>query len=129
MPKFMKIPLISWSWKEGRVWDNWMIVHFLSGAIIACFTIVLEMQHLHAYLLALGLMISWEIGEMVGGVREEIENWLLDIVIGMFGFFLLQTCILPRLTHDATWWTLFLLFSLGIIGGFLGWMAYQKRSR
>lgn len=123
-----RIPFVSWSWKEGRVWDNWMIVHLLSGTIIACFTTLLGMETLHAYLLAIGLMVSWEIGEMVGGIREEIENLLIDIIVGMFGFFLLQTWILPMLSRDATWWTLIFLFSIGLAGGLAGWIAYKERS-
>lgn len=122
-----KTPLVSFSWNEGRIWDHWMVVHFLSGTIVACCLHLLEMHILHGYLVALGLMVSWEIGEMVGGVREKLENWLLDIVVGMAGFVLFERYIVPALGREATWVALFALFVLGVAGAFFGWRAYKKR--
>ncbi len=122
-----KTPWISFSWNEGRVWDHWMYVHFLSGTIIACCVTLLSMQTLHAYLVGLGLLVAWEVGEKIGRVKEHAENLALDVVVGMIGFFLFQTCILPELDRSEVWWALLILSLLCLIGGLLGWMAFRKR--
>jgi len=123
-----RIPLISWSWKEGRVWDNWMVVHFLSGIIVACALELLSFSSAHAYLIAFGLLVAWEIGEKIGRVEEETENLVLDVVFGMLGFALFEQVIFPLVSREGVVWMLITTLIFAIGGSVLGWMAYKRRS-
>ncbi len=123
-----KIPLISLSWKEGRVWDNWMVVHFLSGIVVACALELLSFDTAHAYLIALGLLVAWEIGEKIGRVEEETENLILDVVFGMLGFALFEQVVFPLVSKEGVVWMLVATLLVTVGGSVLGWMAYKKRS-
>ncbi|MDQ5927600.1 MAG: hypothetical protein QG633_38 [Patescibacteria group bacterium] len=123
-----RIPFVSWSWKEGRVWDHWMIVHFASGIAIACVLELLSLDTAHAYLIALGLLVAWEIGEKIGRVEEETENLVLDVVFGMFGFALFEQVIFPLVSREGVVWILITTLIFAIGGSVLGWMAYKRRS-
>lgn len=123
-----KIPFVSWSWKEGKVWDNWMIVHFLSGIVVACALELLSFGTAHAYLIALGLLVAWEIGEKIGRVEEETENLVLDVVLGMLGFALFEELVFPIVSREGVVWILIATLFAAIGGSVLGWMAYKRRS-
>jgi hypothetical protein len=123
------VPAISWNWQEGRYWDLWMIVHTLTGTICACIAAVLGFRPMYAYPLALLGLTAWEIGEMAFGINEELENWILDIVFGMFGFWFVYAKVLPGDTLiDVIGVGMFLLLFNGLFA-FLGWKSYRKRSR
>lgn len=122
-----KIPLVSWGWSEGRVWDNWMLVHFLSGTVVAGVLMLAGTTASYAYLIGLIVLTLWEFAEMAVGVKEEIENLLLDIVVGMLGFFMFSEYLMPALNYNYIGLTTFILFVLASVGSFLGWRSFAKR--
>ena len=122
-----KLPLVSWSWKEGRIWDAWMLVHFLSGAALACVLTLLSFGGVQAYLVALGLLVAWEIGEKIGRVEEAIENLALDVVFGMLGFFLFEQFFLPLVNQRGVVLILIATLLFAVLGSVLGWVAYKRR--
>ncbi len=122
-----KLPLVSMSWSEGRVWDAWMVVHFFSGAVIACVLTLLSFGGVQAYLVALGLLVAWEIGEKVGRVEEAIENLALDVVFGLLGFFLFEQLLLPLVNRRGVVLILIATLLFAILGSVLGWVAYKRR--
>lgn len=123
-----EIPLVSWSWREGRIWDNWMIVHFLSGTTIASALGLMSFSQGYAYLIAFGLLVAWELGEKVGRIEEESENLVLDVVFGMLGFALFEHYLVAHMTQSQTWWSFGVTFALTLGGSLLGWMAYRRRT-
>lgn len=120
-------PLISWGWTEGRVWDNWMIVHFLSGTVTCGVLMIAGTSPSYASIIALVVLTLWEFAEMAFGVDEETENLVLDIVFGMLGFFVFSEYLAPALAPHHITTATFVLFVLASLGSFLGWRARVKR--
>src|SRR5574338_1241088 len=123
------VPAISWNWQEGRYWDLWMIVHTLTGTICACAAALLSLRPMYAYPLARRGFTAWELGEMAFGINEELENWILDIVFGMFGFWFVYANVLPGDTLIDVVGVGALLLVFNGLFAFLGWKSYRKRGR
>ncbi len=122
-----RVPFVSYSWKEGRVWDLWMFVHFLSGTTIGFANAYLSLPTTYLFgLCALG-MILWEIVEIVGGVHEVAENRLLDVATGLLGLFVASELIMSRVSLDFAQACFYISAALLLLGCYFGWSAYQKR--
>jgi hypothetical protein len=121
------IPAVSWSWQEGRYWDLWMIVHTLTGTICACVVALLDLPPMYAYLLVLLALTVYELGEMAAGIVEEIENWVLDVLFGMFGFWFVYEKVLPDMSFIEIAGVGGVLLFFNAIFAFMGWRAYRKR--
>lgn len=122
------IPAISWTWQEGRYWDLWMIVHALTGAICASAAVLMGIHPVYAYPVVLLGLTAWEIGEMIFGIKEELVNWILDVVFGMLGFWLVYERVLPDAGFVGTLGVGTLLALFNGLFAFLGWKAYRKRT-
>ncbi len=79
---------VSLSWSEGRYFDLWMFVHLLSGITGALFNVFVGLSPLGVYGLGCVLMVLWEVGEYVAGIRESLTNSVLDIAVGLAGVWL-----------------------------------------
>ncbi|MBP9771785.1 MAG: RNA 2'-phosphotransferase [Candidatus Pacebacteria bacterium] len=122
------VPFISWSFQEGKIWDLWMIVHALSGAVSACVLAALGMHPMYAYPFVLLILTGWEIGEMVFGIAEELENWILDIVAGMLGFWFVYEKLLSDMSRPQIIAVGVVILLANSLFAFLGWRGYKKRN-
>lgn len=121
------IPFVSYSWKEGRVWDLWMVVHFLSGTTIGFANAYLSLPTIYLFgLCALG-MILWEIIEIMGNVHEVAENRLLDVAVGLFGLFVASELIMSYVSPGVAQILFYVSAVFLMTGCYFGWSAYQKR--
>jgi hypothetical protein len=123
----MSIPLLSLSWKEGRIWDSWMIVHFLTGTSIGFGNFFLELPSMLLFIVSALAMILWEIIEIFSNVNEVAENRLIDVAIGLLGIYFASEIVLPRV--DGIYSQILFYSSLVLLALFcyFGWNAYQKR--
>ncbi len=124
-----EIPAVSWSWQEGRYWDLWMIVHGLTGTIAACVLAWFALPAMYAYPLILLVLTGWEIGEMAFGIKEELENWVLDIVFGMLGFWFVYEKVLPGMSPIEIAGVGGVLLFFNTFFAFMGWRAYRIRGK
>ncbi len=122
------VPFISWSFQEGKIWDLWMIVHALTGAVSACVLAAVGMHPMYAYPFVLLILTGWEIGEMVFGIAEELENWILDIVAGMIGFWFVYEKLLPDMSRPQIIAVGVVILLANSLFAFLGWRGYKKHS-
>lgn len=121
-------PPITTTWEEGRFFDLWMVVHFLSGLTGGLSNVFFGLSSLGVYALGTALLIVWEIAEYVRGIRETWENRVLDLAVGVAGIALAQGAA-ARL--DPAWEYVALgastvVFMLGTVRG---WLAYRARAR
>jgi uncharacterized membrane protein YuzA (DUF378 family) len=123
-----ELPAISDGWAEGRYFDAWMAVHALSGFAGGLSNVFFGLTPTRAYLLALALMILWELGEVWAGIRESLSNRVLDIVVGLAGVWCALR-LLGVLTPSLGRVAFALAFVASVIGTMMGARAYRRRSR
>jgi hypothetical protein len=74
-------------WKHGKYVDTWSVVHFLSGFLLVAVFYMLEYQFTSALGLSILLLIAWEGFEWLTKIIEPSINVVMDIIIGLLGFF------------------------------------------
>jgi hypothetical protein len=122
----MEIPVVSTTWKEGRVFDLWMIVHFLGGLTGGFSNVFFALSARSVYLIGIGMMMAWELVEYAAGIREATENRLLDVVIGLAGVFVALD-VAARFGTTVEYGA-FVACGLAFgIGGLIGWLAHRRR--
>lgn len=116
------------SWEEGRYLDGWVFVHALSGFAGGLSNVFWGLGPLRSYGLAVTLMIVWEAGEWVAGIRESLSNRIIDIVVGMIGVELaLRTLAVVSPAHGRLAFAG--AFVLSVAGSLVGARAYRRRTR
>ncbi len=119
---------ISTTWAEGRVFDLWMIVHFLSGLAGGFSNVVFGLSTRDVYALGVSMLLVWEVIEYFRHVRESWENRVLDVVVGAAGIAIALWCA-ERLSRTAEF-AAFGLSTLAVVAGSVfGWMAFRARGR
>lgn len=125
----MKMPrLISWSFAEGRLFDLWMLVHFMAGFTGGLFNTYLALSTATVILVGAGMMILWEVLEWIAGIRESVENRVIDVLVGVAGVGVaLQVAL--RVSADEE--RLAFRIALGVTAALsaAGWAAYRRRRR
>lgn len=123
-----RMPLFSATFAEGRYFDLWLIVHFLGGVTGGFSNVWFGLSSLAVFLVGTGLMILWEGGEYLAGIRESRENRLLDIVVGLLGV-VLALAIAARLGTVGQRVAFLVSGSALAFGSFLGWRAHRRRAK
>lgn len=123
-----RLPGVSVGWAEGRYFDLWMLVHFLTGAVGGLSNVVFQLRHVVIYVLGGAMMVAWEIGERALGVRESLPNQAIDVGIGLVGVWI-ALWIGARLSQRAEYWLLGLTIvaALALMG--VGVRAFKARTR
>ena len=121
-------PPITTTWEEGRFFDLWMVVHFLSGLSGGLSNVLFGLSTLGVYALGASLLIAWELVEFARGIRETWENRALDLVVGVAGIAVAQAAAarLDRPWEYAAFGVSAVAFVLGTVRG---WLAYRARVR
>ncbi len=121
-----RMPRFSPSFDEGRYFDLWMLVHFVAGLAGGFSNIMFALDRFWVLVLAFTLMLAWELGEFLTGVRESLSNRVVDIVVGMVGVWL--ALLVSQGMAPAWRWAWFLsMVALGSVGMALGVRAYHRR--
>ena len=113
-------------WREGEWLDLWSVVHVLSGTSLGLVFYLFHFGTFAPAVLALVLLISYEMWEMIVKIEETPSNRVMDVVVGMVGYVLSFFVLVPQLTST---WLLFVtvLVILTDIGmSIVGWRASQK---
>lgn len=119
------IPPITWRWEEGRYWDLWMLVHFLSGGILGFAAYLIALSFWPAFLTAVSLMILFELFEKKGiGVDETPENSTLDVVVGIPGFLGFFLAVPALVGPEAVLSVGITITAINVVLAFYGWRDY-----
>jgi uncharacterized membrane protein YuzA (DUF378 family) len=126
MPSDTPIPRVSFSWREGRYFDLWMVVHFLSGVVGGLSNVFFGLADVQILGLGLVMMLLWEVGEAVKGIRESAANRVLDVIVGLAGAW--AALAFTRITSaSVAYVTLALTFVVATTLALLGARARQRR--
>ncbi len=112
-------------WDHGKYFDMWSIVHFLSGVLLAAVLFYWRIDFVWSLIIALVLMIFWEVFEAVIDIIEEWPNIISDIIIGLAGFLLVSYfyLILGRPFLVFEFWLILIVWA-GL--ELLGYLAYKR---
>lgn len=113
-------------WEQGYI-DLWSIIHFLSGAVWAFLPFILNLPPVQAFCISAGSLIAWEIIEVYKKVLEPLSNRILDIVVGIVGYWGLYY-VLAYLEPSVYAAIVYLvIFSLALLGlSSFAWFSYSK---
>lgn len=121
------IPWISGTFAEGHFWDLWMVVHLLAGIGAGLFFELIQLNFMPAFITVLVVAIVWEVAETkYFGVKEVIENQIIDIIIALAGFgvaFAVAVPFRPLLTVPA----LVAVVAVLALMEYRGWLDHKKR--
>lgn len=116
-------------WQKGKAFDLWSIPHFLFGILTAFIPPLTGVSLLIALTITLLFALFWELYENFIGVKERIQNSLLDIILPIVAFtltsylFLLYSFTYEELVVFASAVGLVYLFT-----NISGWLAYRRRN-
>ncbi len=113
-------------WREGKWFDLWSIVHFLSGISIGFAFHFIQFGGLATVVVVFLLLIAYEMWEVIVHIEETPTNRILDVVVGMTSFVLTFFILNPRLSPSQLLLTFGIVFTLNIIMSIIGWHASHK---
>jgi hypothetical protein len=116
------------SWQEGKHFDFWLLVHFLSGAVGGSTLFLIGIPMLQALALALIAAIIWEIFEWkILGVKEQRGNAAVDILTGVLGAVFSYRVVTLLVSSPKIYILVaFIEAVLVVILSIFGWKNYPK---
>lgn len=114
-------------WREGEYLDLWSVPHFLSGMCVGFLLFFLDFDFRSAFIIALLMLIAYEMFEVIAQIEETRMNSFLDVVVGMSSF-LLTFIYAPHFPPEKV----LLVFGIALVTdailSFFGWRESQKAS-
>lgn len=89
-------------WKHGKYLDLWSLVHFLSGFVLCGLFYWLEFSFIWALIYSSILLSLWEVLEFFISIIEPSLNVIVDIIVGLLGFFSAAWFYFLRTEFDAS---------------------------
>lgn len=119
--KFIRTDL----WREGKWFDFWSVVHFLSGVAMGFFPRYLRLNAFAAFAIALLALVAYEMFEVIAKIEETPQNRVMDVVVGLASFTPIYF-LNPTLSLSTSVALCLIFFSAASILGAIGWHASQK---
>lgn len=121
-------PAFSPDWREGRYFDRWMFVHFASGVAGGFGNVFFGFSVPMTFAVAIAVMVFWEIGEALLGVREVWSNRFIDVGVGCAGVGLALGAA-THLTEPGQRIAFIVTLTVALLTSAAGWLAYRRRGR
>lgn len=113
---------------HGHLFDAWSLLHLATGATIGLGTAWLGWNETWVLTIALAAMFLYELTEALIGIVENIENAILDVLIGGAGIMTVFQAIklfgLGVSQIKISFFSL-IVICLGLL--YLGWRSYLRR--
>lgn len=122
------LPKFSPSWDEGGYFDLWMAVHFISGVAGGFSNVFFDLGTSGVLVVAVLLMLLWELFEYSAGVREAMSNRVIDIAVGLLGV-LVALWVSSQVTTRVAGAAFAATFAMSLAGMALGIRAYRRRNQ
>lgn len=117
-------------WRKGRAFDLWSIPHFLFGILTGFLPALTDISFLTALVCTLVFALSWEFYEKIVGIRESVQNILLDVTLPVVAFtgtsYLLRATAFHRDDLIVVATAVLTLYTFTNVSG---WLAYRRRNR
>jgi hypothetical protein len=121
-----KLPdIVLGSWGGGLYLDRWTGLHILAGCLLAFASRFLGLSPRGAVLLALGVLIGWEIVEHSLSVYEPLSNSAVDLVAGMAAFMFVFV-LASRISITARYAVVIVLGVLFVWLSIVAWRSWYE---
>lgn len=123
------VPLVTLSWREGRYFDLWMLVHAMMGVVIGLAAVYFDISFAVAVWAAFIGMVVYEVLEDVFNIHEVIENRVLDVIFGIIGVmvsYYVASAYLSQSTHVLIAGVGAVILLVVLSG--MGWLAWIRRT-
>ena len=114
-------------WREGKYVDMWSIPHVLCGVILVGIFCYFRVEFWPNLILSTLIMVGWEFFELyVLDVHEYLTNKIMDIVTGLFGFFIMFALILIFGIKTMLPWLMAVII-IWLVLNYWGFKAHKTR--
>lgn len=114
-------------WAEGKYIDFWSINHILGGALLAQIFVFLGVNFWISLVISFIIMILWEVYEYKTKVYETIQNRVMDVVVGLLGFFMIYYLVSLDFFYNGIFYIVFFIFLFLEIWGYIAYQLKKKR--
>lgn len=115
-------------WVDGKYLDLWSVNHTLAGGVIAGPLYNLSIRFSYSFLIALVLIIGWEVYEAVRDIEETWQNRVTDTIVAIIGFGILWM-FYPKWSPNIQLIVYLPLLIIWVALEIWGYMAYKGRAR
>ncbi len=120
---------INWKyniWKKGKYIDLWSLNHFVGGVLIARILFFFDLSFWPALSITFVVKMVWEIYELIRNIKESIENKVMDVIIGIFGFLIMYYLYIQVIFFSSTLFFV-VIFVVWLFLNFWGYVVYLKK--
>ncbi|HYV33665.1 MAG TPA: hypothetical protein VE973_02355 [Candidatus Limnocylindria bacterium] len=117
---------VNFGWAHGRYFDNWSIVHILTGAILATAALVFNVTPNIAIVVIAAVLTVYELLEMISGIAEDFQNVISDIALGTASASIILYAVSKAVAHYNLLLILAGCVSVNLFFVNLGWRSYLK---
>jgi len=115
-------------WSEKKYIDTWSIPHLLAGVVLVGIFSWLGLSFWPNLILSLILITGWEFFELyILGIHEHFSNKVMDVILGIIGFFIMYALILKYNIYHMINELLFITIIFLFLNAW-GFLAYKKRT-
>jgi len=115
-------------WSEKKYIDTWSIPHLLAGVVLVGIFSWLGFSFWPNLILSFLLIIGWEFFELyILGIHEHYSNKVMDVILGIIGFFIMYAFILKYNIYHMINELLFITIVFLFLNAW-GFLAYKKRT-
>jgi hypothetical protein len=111
-------------WTKGKYLDLWSVNHTLAGSVIAWPLYKWEVPWVYNFIIAMVLIVGWEVYEITHDIEETWQNRSTDIITGIIGFVFISS-YLVKLGDTVQYWIYFWILGVWLILEIWGYVAYK----
>ncbi len=107
--------------------DLWTLPHFLGGVLIARILLSFGISFWLAFSITFLVKVAWENYEVIRNIKESIENKVMDVVTGMFGFLIMYYVYKVGFFSSTLFFVV--IFVVWLLLNLWGYIAFVKRTK
>lgn len=113
-------------WKNKSYIDLWSVNHFLAGVLLEGVAVFVGMEFWASFIIAMLILIGWEIFEITNHIEETIGNRFTDLFLGAIGFLLLHYLFTSWLSSVGFYITFIIALIVWVVLELWGFCAYRS---
>ena len=88
-------------WTTKKYCDLWSTNHTLAGCVLSGVFLLANVSFLTSTIATFLILLSWEFFELICHIKEKVHNRIVDMTVGMLGFFITRQLMLKNISNDS----------------------------